>query len=76
MWKKVDNYSLYWSAEKKAGTIFLKLSDGTNGEIKHFSKMELTAFAGLLRNEETVWFHTTRGDLSTETTPIDEEERD
>ena len=75
MWKKVDNYSLLWSAEDKAGTVLLNLSDGKEGTIKHLSKIELAAMGDIFRNEGTVWFHTTRGDITTEKIPADEEER-
>ena len=75
MWKKVENYSLYWHAADKSGTVYLKLSDETEGSIKRLSKTELAAFGDTLRNEDPVWFHSTRGDLSTEIIPSDEEER-
>ena len=75
MWKKVKSYSLYWDASDKFGTVYLKLADETEGSIKRLSKMELAAFGDTLRNEDPVWFHSTRGDLSTEKTPSDEEER-
>ena len=75
MWKKVDNYALYWSVEDKAGSVLFKLSDGTDGAVKHLSKVELAAFADIFRNEDDVWFHSTRGDISTEKIPADEEER-
>lgn len=75
MWKKIEDYSLYWDATDHAGTVILKLSDDTEGSIKHLSKMELAAFGDTLRHEDPVWFHSTRGDLTTEKVPADEEER-
>lgn len=75
MWKKVTDYSLYWDASDKSGAVYLTLSDETEGTIKHLSKMELAAFGDTLRNEDPIWFHSTRGDLSTEKKPRDEEER-
>ncbi len=75
MWKKVKDYSLYWEASRKSGTVYLTLSDGTEGAIKHLTKMELAAFGDTLRNEDPVWYHSTRGDVTTEKIPSDEEER-
>jgi hypothetical protein len=75
MWKKIDSYSLYWDASNKIGTVYLKLSDQTEGSIKRLSITEMAAYADTLRNEDPVWFHSTRGDVSTEKTPSDEEER-
>jgi hypothetical protein len=75
MWKKIQRYSLYWDATDKSGAIYLKLSDNMESNIKHLSKLELAAFGDILRNEDPVWFHSTRGDLSTELIPGDEEER-
>ena len=53
----------------------LTLEDGTKAEIKHLSKQDLAAFSDILRNETVAWYHTTRGDLSTEAAPMDEEDR-
>jgi len=76
MWKKVTDHSLYWSKEKNSGTVTLNLADGTSGKIKHLPKIELAAFSELFRNEKHVWFHSTRGDITTEKKPEDEEERE
>ena len=75
MWKKVESYALYWDASDKLGTVYLTLSDTTEGKITHLSKVDLAAFGDTLRHESPVWFHSTRGDLSTEKIPRDEEER-
>lgn len=74
MWKKVKDHSLYWSREHNAGTLHLNLEDNLQGEVKYLSKSELVAFSQLFRNEHHVWFHTTRGDITTEKKPADEEE--
>ena len=73
MWKKMESYSLLWSAAEKAGTIQLKLEDGSRGRVRHLSRMELVAFGELFRNEENVWFHSTREDLCTGEKPDEEE---
>lgn len=75
MWKKVESYSLYWDASGKTGAVYLKLSDNKEGSIKRLSTTDMAGFADILRNEDPVWFHSTRGDLSTEKIPSDEEER-
>ncbi len=75
MWKKVADHSLYWSKEYNSGTLTVKLNDKSQGEIKHLSKLELIGFSEMFRNEKHVWFHTTRGDITTETRPADEEDR-
>lgn len=75
MWKRVTEHSLYWAAHEHRGTVMLKLEDATEGSVKHLTKEELAAFGDLLRNEPVVWYHSTRGDLSTEQQPGDEEDR-
>ncbi|UCE88580.1 MAG: hypothetical protein JSW10_09590 [Pseudomonadota bacterium] len=75
MWKRVEGYSLYWAAAEKTGTVYLQLDGGGEGNIRRLSRQELAAIGDILRNESPVWFHSTRGDLSTETVPRDEEER-
>lgn len=75
MWKKVDSYALYWAAAERTGTVHLSLADGSRGSIKHLSKEELAALGDILRNEQPVWYHSFRGDLSTERQPMDEEDR-
>ncbi len=72
MWKKVESYSLLWSAAEKTGTIHLKLEDGSRGDVRHLSRLELVGFGDLLRNEPTVWFHTTREDLCSGSKPGEE----
>ena len=75
MWKKIESYSLFWDASNHSGTIYLQLADDTEGSIKHLSQMEVAAFGDILRNEECAWYHSIRGDISTEKTPRYEEER-
>lgn len=75
MWKRVEGHSMYWAAAEKSGAVYLQLDGGSEGCIRHLSRQELAAVGDILRNESPVWFHTTRGDLSTETVPRDEEER-
>ncbi|HEB59273.1 MAG TPA: hypothetical protein ENJ01_08630 [Gammaproteobacteria bacterium] len=74
MWKKVNDYALYWSAGDKSGTVLLDLEDNSRGRVRHLSKIELAALGDIFRNENPVWFHSTRGDISTEKHPSDEEE--
>ncbi len=75
MWKRVTEHSLYWAAHEKSGTVMLTLEDASQGSLRHLSKVELAAFGELLRHEPVVWYHSTRGDLTTEKHPFDEEER-
>lgn len=75
MWKRVTTHALYWSASDRQGSVFLTLEDGGEGRIRHLSKPDLAALGDILRNEPNVWFHSTRGDISTETVPADEQER-
>ena len=76
MWKKVTGHSLYWSTEHNAGTVILTLEDKSEGKVKHLSKIELVAFSELFRNEKYIWYHSTRGDITTEKKPADEQERE
>ena len=76
MWKKVKDHSLYWSKEHNSGTLTLELEDGSQGKIKHLPKIELVAFSDLFRNEKHIWYHSIRGDITTEEKPAHEEEFD
>lgn len=73
MWKKVTDHSLYWSTEHNSGTVTLKLDDDSEGKVKHLSKIELVAFSELFRYEKHVWYHSTRGDITTEKKPAHQE---
>lgn len=75
MWKKVKDYALYWDATHHSGAVLLDLDDNSHGQVKHLSKLELSALGDLFRNEPVVWYHSVRGDLSTEERPAEEEER-
>ena len=76
MWKKIIDHSLYWSREHNSGSVTLTLDDGTEGKIRHLPKIELVAFSELFRNEKHIWYHSTRGDITTEKKPADEEDRE
>lgn len=75
MWRKVEDYALYWAAAEKRGTVFLKLEGNEQGSIRNLGREELAALGSILRHETPIWFHTFRGDLSTEKSPGDEEDR-
>lgn len=74
MWLKVNDYALYWDATHHTGTVLLELENDSQGKIRHLSKTELVALGDLFRNEPLVWYHSVRGDLSTEKHPVDDEE--
>ncbi len=74
MWKKVTGHALYWDAAERSGSVLLTLEDGGRGRLRHLSRADLAALGEILREEPQVWYHTTRGDLSTERVPEDEEE--
>ncbi len=76
MWKQVLEHSLNWHMAKRTGCIDLKLDDGSVGAINHLSCLDMDALGNILRNEPHVWYHTTRGDLTSAKTPVDEEERE
>lgn len=76
MWKKVENYSMNFHNRPRRTAIHLKLSDGTDAIMDHLTIEEFSILGSLLREENEVWYHSTRGDLTAHSAPQHEEELD
>lgn len=76
VWKKVDNYTLNFHNNPRRCAIRLKLADDSDAVMDHLTIEELNALGNLLREEEHVWYHSTRGDLAAHSAPPHEEELD
>ena len=76
MWKQVENYSLNFHNKPRRTAIHLKLADDSDAVIEHLSIEEFSALGTILREEERVWYHSTRGDLTAHSAPEHEEELD
>lgn len=75
MWKRVTDHALYWAAAQHTGTAYLELDGGGRGQVTHLSRDDLAAMSSFLHLEETVWYHTVRGDLWAGKQPYDDEDR-
>lgn len=52
----VTTYALNWSIPNNKGTVFLRLSNNTQGQIEVDSAQELSALADILRASSQVFF--------------------
>ncbi|MFO7593618.1 MAG: hypothetical protein R6X15_06200 [Pseudomonadota bacterium] len=73
MWKRVENYSLNIHNKPRRNAIHLKLADDSDAVMDHLSTEELNVLGTLLREEDQVWYHTTRGDITAHSAPLHEE---
>ena len=73
MWKKVENYSLNFHNQPRRTAIHLKLVDGSDAVMDHLTIDEFNALGTLLREEDQMWYHSTRGDLIAHSAPLYEE---
>ncbi len=76
MWKKVENYTLNFHNKPRRCAIHVKLADGTDAVMDHLSMEEFSMLGEMFREEEEVWYHSTRGDLAAHSAPLHEEEVD
>lgn len=76
MWKKVDNYALNFHNHPRRCAIHLKLADGSDAVMDRLTTEEFSALGRILQHEAQVWYHSTRGDLTSHTAPQHEEELD
>ncbi len=76
MWKQVENYALNFHDKPRRCAIHLKLHDGSDAVMDHLTSEELGTLGNILRSEEQVWYHTTRGDLTAHSAPQHEEDLD
>ena len=76
MWKKVENYALKFHDKPRRCAIHLKLEDDSDGVIDHLTPEELNTLGNILRSEDQVWYHSTRGDIAAHSAPQYEEDLD
>jgi hypothetical protein len=53
---QVTTYALSWSIPNNKGTVFLRLSNNSQGQIEVDSAQELSALADILRSSSAVFF--------------------